>query len=144
MTHLAFKAPRPGSQLALGRSVTAMVTPFRDGEVDGACLVRLCERQIARGTTALVVCGSTGEAPALGPGGAGQGGPPRHRRGGWPRAGGRWLQRGGHRGGSGPCAFRCTVRGGCAALPPYVKPTQEGIFSDVQAVAHASDLPIIL
>lgn len=31
----------------------------------------------------------------------------------------------------------------CAA-PPYVKPTQAGIFSHIRAVAHASDLPIIL
>ena len=40
----------------LAGSVTAIITPFRDGEVDEACLAALCERQIARGTTALVVC----------------------------------------------------------------------------------------
>ena len=49
----------------VGGSVTALVTPFRDGQVDGAALAALCERQVRRGTTALIVCGSTGEASAL-------------------------------------------------------------------------------
>ena len=48
--------------LELGGSMTALATPFKDGAIDQAAFVRLCQRQIARGTTALVVCGSTGEA----------------------------------------------------------------------------------
>ncbi len=51
--------------LRLGGSMTAVITPFRDGAVDEAAFVLLCDRQIARGTTALVVCGSTGEATAM-------------------------------------------------------------------------------
>ena len=30
------------------------------------------------------------------------------------------------------------------AVPPYVKPTQEGIFAHIRAIAHATDLPIVL
>ena len=48
--------------LGLSGSMTALATPFRNGEIDEAAFVRLCERQVMRGTTALVVCGSTGEA----------------------------------------------------------------------------------
>jgi 4-hydroxy-tetrahydrodipicolinate synthase len=42
--------------------MTALATPFKDGLVDEAAFVHLCERQVQRGTAALVVCGSTGEA----------------------------------------------------------------------------------
>jgi dihydrodipicolinate synthase/N-acetylneuraminate lyase len=41
-------------------------TPFdQNGNVDCAALEALCERQIQEGATALVVCGTTGEAPTL-------------------------------------------------------------------------------
>ena len=46
-------------------SMTALVTPFRDGEVDLACLSRLVERQIEGGTDWLVPLGTTGESPVL-------------------------------------------------------------------------------
>src|ERR1700712_812541 len=53
--------------LVLDGGMTALATPFCDGSVDDAAFVRLCERQIAAGTTALIVCGSTGEAAAMSP-----------------------------------------------------------------------------
>jgi 4-hydroxy-tetrahydrodipicolinate synthase len=44
----------------------ALPTPFDDaGELDLPALERLCHRQIEAGATALVVCGTTGEAPTL-------------------------------------------------------------------------------
>jgi 4-hydroxy-tetrahydrodipicolinate synthase len=44
----------------------ALPTPFdQDGNVDDAAFERLCDRQIREGATALVVCGTTGEAPTL-------------------------------------------------------------------------------
>lgn len=46
-------------------SACALVTPFRDGEVDRESLGRLIDRQIEGGTAALVICGTTGEAPSL-------------------------------------------------------------------------------
>jgi dihydrodipicolinate synthase/N-acetylneuraminate lyase len=50
---------------SVGGSLTALATPFRDMDVDWDALSRLSERQIDRGTAALIVCGSTGEAAAL-------------------------------------------------------------------------------
>ncbi len=46
-------------------SMTALITPFKDGAIDLGCFARLVERQIAAGTTALVPVGTTGEAATL-------------------------------------------------------------------------------
>lgn len=46
-------------------SITALVTPFRDGALDEAAFAALVERQIAAGTHGLVPCGTTGESPTL-------------------------------------------------------------------------------
>ena len=46
-------------------SMTALVTPYRDGQIDTDALDRLVEMQIAGGTSALVPCGSTGESATL-------------------------------------------------------------------------------
>jgi 4-hydroxy-tetrahydrodipicolinate synthase len=46
----------------------ALPTPFDDnGNIDGALFEQFCDRQIQEGATALVVCGTTGEAPTLSP-----------------------------------------------------------------------------
>lgn len=44
---------------------TALVTPFRDGEVDFATLAKLIERQVEAGVDGVVPCGSTGESATL-------------------------------------------------------------------------------
>lgn len=44
---------------------TAIVTPFRDGEVDLDAFRALCRRQQEGGVDGLVVCGTTGETPTL-------------------------------------------------------------------------------
>jgi 4-hydroxy-tetrahydrodipicolinate synthase len=44
---------------------TALVTPFRNGEIDEAALRDLVERQIAAGIGGLVPCGTTGESVTL-------------------------------------------------------------------------------
>ena len=46
-------------------SMVALVTPFREGRIDEEAFTALCERQIRSGSTALVPCGTTGEAPTL-------------------------------------------------------------------------------
>lgn len=47
-------------------SIVAIVTPFRaDGEIDFDAFDQLIEFQIANKTNGLVVCGTTGETPAL-------------------------------------------------------------------------------
>lgn len=44
---------------------TALVTPFRDGEIDAPAFERLIETQIAAGITGIVAVGTTGESPTL-------------------------------------------------------------------------------
>ena len=44
---------------------TAIITPFRNGELDIAALEAHVERQIAGGVDGLVPCGTTGESPTL-------------------------------------------------------------------------------
>ena len=45
--------------------LTALVTPFRGGEVDEKTLRELVEIQIDAGVTGLVPCGSTGESATM-------------------------------------------------------------------------------
>ena len=46
-------------------SIPALVTPFRDGTFDESAFRRLVDWQIENGSTALVPCGTTGEASTL-------------------------------------------------------------------------------
>src|SRR5258708_25355699 len=46
-------------------AMTALVTPMRDGRVDGKALAELVEAQIAGGIDGLVPCGTTGESATL-------------------------------------------------------------------------------
>lgn len=46
-------------------SAVALITPYRDNKVDFEAYGELIDFQIAGGTAALVVCGTTGEAPTL-------------------------------------------------------------------------------
>ncbi|MBV8614393.1 MAG: 4-hydroxy-tetrahydrodipicolinate synthase [Acetobacteraceae bacterium] len=130
----------------LGGSLVALPTPFRDGRIDEPALVRLCARQIERGSSGLVVCGTTGEAPALSadeqarviaitteaaagrvPVIAGCGAPATAQAVSLAAT-----------------AARCGAAGLLCAPPPYVKPTQEGVIAHVQAVAWAAGLPVML
>ena len=44
---------------------TALVTPFREGEIDCEAFIRLLHHQIEGRADALVICGTTGESPTL-------------------------------------------------------------------------------
>ena len=44
---------------------TALVTPFRNGEIDVAAFEKLIENQIAAGISGIVAVGTTGESPTL-------------------------------------------------------------------------------
>ncbi len=46
-------------------SYTALVTPFRNGEVDEAAFRKLVDWQITEGSHGLVPVGTTGESPTL-------------------------------------------------------------------------------
>ena len=130
----------------LGGSIAAMITPFRNGLIDQETLSRLCERQVQRGSGALVVCGSTGEATSLS----------LHE---YTRVIEVAVEAAANRvpiiaGCGAPATEAATVlaataaRSGVGALlcapPPYSKPTQEGILAHVRGVAHAADRPVVL
>ena len=127
-------------------AMTALVTPFRDGEVDARALEALVEAQIAGGINALVPCGSTGEAATL-----------THEehlavvRAAVRAARGRVPVIAGTGSNSTAEAIRLTrgaeEAGADAALlisPYYNKPTQDGIYRHYAAVADATGLPLIL
>lgn len=46
-------------------SIPALITPFKNGEIDWAAFENLIEWQIEQGSHALVPCGTTGESPTL-------------------------------------------------------------------------------
>lgn len=46
-------------------SITALITPFRNGKLDEAAFARIVEWQISEGTHGLVPVGTTGESPTL-------------------------------------------------------------------------------
>src|SRR5688572_21923739 len=55
--------PRKGEAFA-GLTV-ALVTPFKNGQVDEPALRKLVDYQVAAGTDCLSPCGTTGESPTL-------------------------------------------------------------------------------
>ena len=127
-------------------AMTALVTPFRGGEVDTRALEALVEAQIAGGIDALVPCGSTGEAATL-----------THEehlavvRAVVRVARGRVPVIAGTGSNSTAEAIRLTrgaeEAGADAALlisPYYNRPTQDGIYRHYAAVADATGLPLIL
>jgi 4-hydroxy-tetrahydrodipicolinate synthase len=46
-------------------SITALITPFKSGQIDWKAFEKLIEWQIESGTDGLVPCGTTGESPTL-------------------------------------------------------------------------------
>ena len=52
-------------KMKLQGSMVALVTPFRNGQVDYDALAKLIEFQIEQGTQGLIPCGTTGESPTL-------------------------------------------------------------------------------
>jgi len=131
--------------------LTALATPFcapsaaGEGAIDFDAWSRLVEAQRVGGTQGIVVAGSTGEGSALDDGELHQ-----------------LIERalklaGGMRviAGTGLSNTRKTVAltrsaaraGAEAALvvaPPYVRPTQEGLYAHYMAVAEGGDLPVVL
>jgi 4-hydroxy-tetrahydrodipicolinate synthase len=127
-------------------SIVALVTPFRNGQVDEAKLRELVEFHVAHGTDGIVPCGTTGESPTLTH--------DEHKRvvevvveaarGRIPVIAG--------------TGSNCTAEaidltrhaeraGAQAALvvnPYYNRPTQEGLYRHFRAVAEATSLPIFV
>ena len=136
--------PTRGAAFA-GMSV-ALVTPFRDGDIDYAELNRLVDWHVEQGTAGLVPCGTTGESPTLDH--------EEHDRviaSVCERAAGRLKVIAGTGSNSTAEAIQLTRHakesGADASLqvgPYYNKPTQEGYLRHFAAIADAVDLPQIL
>lgn len=127
-------------------SMTALVTPFRDGEVDWPRLEALVDRQIEGGTDWLAPLGTTGEAPTLT-----EGEKEKVLERVMATAKGRCPVMAGTGSNSTAATVAHTQRamsiGVDAALvvaPYYNRPTQEGLYRHFAAVAEAVDLPIVL
>jgi 4-hydroxy-tetrahydrodipicolinate synthase len=124
----------------------ALVTPFREGQIDVEALQRNVEFQIAAGTTCVSPVGTTGESPTLSH--------PEHERviaAVVEAAAGRIKVMPGTGSNSTDEALRLTrwaaKRGADAALvvaPYYNKPTQEGFYRHFKILAEAVDIPICI
>ncbi|HEY3947584.1 4-hydroxy-tetrahydrodipicolinate synthase [Phenylobacterium sp.] len=124
----------------------ALVTPFRDGDVDEKAFVALVERQIAGGVHGLVPVGTTGESATLNH--------DEHRRVTElcvQTAAGRLPVVAGTGSNSTEEAIELTRHAkavGCdAALvvtPYYNRPSQEGMYAHYAALAEAVQIPILV
>jgi 4-hydroxy-tetrahydrodipicolinate synthase len=124
----------------------ALVTPFRNGDVDFDALGRLVDWHVEQGTDCLAPVGTTGESPTLDH--------DEHERviaAVVERAAGRILVMPGTGSNSTREALRLTrfarqagADGALMVGPYYNKPTQEGYYRHFAAVAEAVDLPIVL
>ena len=126
--------------------LTALVTPFRAGEIDFAALERLIEAQIAGGVQGVVPCGSTGESATL-----------THdehirvveavvrfARGRVPVIAGTGSNSTAEAVRLTRAAEEAGAAGALLLSPYYNKPTQEGIYQHYAAVADATKLPIVV
>jgi len=122
----------------------AMITPFRNGQVDFEALQQQVEFQIAAGTTCLCPAGTTGESPTLSH--------PEHERviaAVIEAAAGRIKVMPGTGSNSTEEALHLTrwaAKSGADAVlivaPYYNKPTQEGFYQHFKVLAQAVDIPI--
>jgi 4-hydroxy-tetrahydrodipicolinate synthase len=133
--------------LRISGSLTALATPFAgpDAAIDFDAWARLVEAQRVAGTQGIVVAGSTGEGSAL-------------EEAELQQLMDRALKLAGAMrvlAGTGQSNTRKTVHqtrlaaraGAHAALvvtPPYVRPTQEGLYAHYLAVAEEGELPVVL
>ncbi len=127
-------------------SIVALVTPFRNGEVDEAKLRELVDFHAAQGTDGIVPCGTTGESPTLSH--------DEHKRVVEiviEAARGRLSIIAGTGSNSTAEAIDLTAHakksGATGALlvnPYYNRPTQEGLYRHFRAVADAVEIPILV
>jgi len=126
--------------------MVALVTPFRDGEVDWKTLDALVEMHLEAGTDVLVPCGTTGESPTLS-----------HEEHDAVnaavirRAKGRVPVLVGTGSNSTAEALRLSrhaqemgADGTLQVAPYYNRPTQEGLYRHFAAIAEAVELPHVL
>lgn len=125
---------------------TALITPFKNGEVDVEALEALVEFQIEGGVSGLVPCGTTGESPTLSEA--------------EDRvvietvvrvANGRVKVIAGTGSNSTDMAIKYTkmaeevgADGSLQVSPYYNKPTQDGLYAHFATIADATELPLVI
>jgi len=127
-------------------SFTALITPFRSGQLDEEAFRRLVEWQIGEGTHGLVPVGTTGESPTLSH--------EEHKRiveltveiankrvpviaGAGSNATSEAVDFAGH-------AAKVGADAVLIVTPYYNKPTQEGLYRHFKAINDAADIPIFI
>jgi 4-hydroxy-tetrahydrodipicolinate synthase len=137
--------PISGRRMFKG-SITALITPFKNGALDEAALTRFVDWQIKEGTHALVPVGTTGESPTLDfdehkrvialtveaakkrvPVMAGTGSNSTEEA--------IELSR---------YAEKAGAEGVLVVTPYYNKPTQEGLYQHFKAINDAINIPIVI
>ena len=127
-------------------SMCAIVTPFKNNEIDYDCLAELVEFQIQNGTKGIVPCGTTGESATMSheehhkvidtvieksdgrvPVIAGTGS----------NSTGEALELTRH-------AKKAGAQGALLITPYYIKPTQEGLYRHYRQIADEVNIPLIL
>ncbi|GLQ18198.1 4-hydroxy-tetrahydrodipicolinate synthase [Maritalea porphyrae] len=127
-------------------SITALITPFRDGAVDESAFSRFVDWQISEGTKGLVPVGTTGESPTVShaehervieicvetankrvPVIAGAGSNSTEEAIGFAKF-----------------AQQVGADAILSVSPYYNKPNQDGLFAHFSAIANATDLPVFL
>ena len=127
-------------------SITALITPFKNGKVDTKAFRKLVEWQIDQGTHGLVPCGTTGESPTLTH--------DEHREVVElciEAASGRVPVIAGTGSNSTAEAVELTrhaksagADGVLVVTPYYNKPTQEGLYLHYEAINDCTDIPILI
>ncbi|WP_342641894.1 4-hydroxy-tetrahydrodipicolinate synthase [Rhodoligotrophos ferricapiens] len=127
-------------------SITALITPMRDGAVDEKAFQDFVEWQIKEGTHGIVPVGTTGESPTLDHN--------EHERVislAVEAAAGRVPVMAGTGSNSTDEAISLTrfakqakADAALVVVPYYNKPTQEGLYQHFRAVASAADIPIFV
>jgi 4-hydroxy-tetrahydrodipicolinate synthase len=127
-------------------SLTALITPFRNGRVDEEAFVDFVSWQIAEGSHGLVPCGTTGESPTLSH--------EEHRHvvelcvkaanGRVPVIAGTGSNATSEAIALTEHAARVGADAALVVTPYYNKPTQEGLFRHYKAVAERADIPIFI
>jgi 4-hydroxy-tetrahydrodipicolinate synthase len=127
-------------------SITALITPFKNGQVDEAAFQNFVNWQVEEGSHGLVPCGTTGESPTLSH--------DEHRRvielcvevankrvpviaGTGSNSTAEAIELTKH-------AKEAGADGALIVTPYYNKPTQEGLVLHYLAIANAVDIPIII
>lgn len=125
---------------------TALITPFRNGEVDTEAFRALIDRQVEGKVDGIVPCGTTGESPTLGR--------KEHLRVielAVEYAAGRIKVIAGTGANATSEAIELTtaaekigVDGTLQVCPYYNKPSQEGLYQHYKAIAESTNLPVML